>query len=144
MRPSLWTTGVNKHVAASTAAGSADGANASLSTSEQTFVNHKVSVGEWVAVYFDQGLFFGVVVEIKVLSKSRKKLVDADGPTDLQHRLLGTKVRVAWLELYDDEECHSDDAIPQYILGGADSYPCTYFLQYQACMCMHNMCMMYV
>ena len=48
-------------MAASTAAGSADGANASLSTLEQMFVNHnlKVSVGEWVAVYFEQGLFFG-------------------------------------------------------------------------------------
>ena len=59
-----------------------------------------------------------------MLNKSRKKLVDGDGPTDLQHRLLGTNVRVAWLELYDDEECHSDDAIPQYKLNGADSYPC--------------------
>ena len=53
-------------MAASTAAGSADGASASLSTSEQTFLNHKVSVGVWVAVYFDQGLFFGVVVEIRL------------------------------------------------------------------------------
>ena len=78
-------------MAASTAAGSADGANASLSTSEQTFVNHKVSVGEWVAVYIDQGLFFGVVVEIKVLSKSRKKLVDADGPTACNIDSLGPK-----------------------------------------------------
>ena len=98
-------------MAASTAAGSADGASASLSglsMSEQTFLNHKVSVGEWVAVYFDQGLFFGVVVEIKVLNKSGGILVDADGPIDLQH----------------------PSATPQYILGGTDSYLCTYLLQY--------------
>jgi hypothetical protein len=54
----------------STAAGTV--VDALGSVSEQPFPTHQVSIGDWVAVYFDLGLFFGVVVEIKVLTKSGK------------------------------------------------------------------------
>jgi hypothetical protein len=93
---------------------------------DDPFRNHKLRVGDCVAVCFDEGLFFGIVQEILVRD-SANRIVTFFGDMSLQNRPPFVKFRCAWLsEISAVDDRHPDDMssdVPSFVLGVPDLYP---------------------
>ena len=93
--------------------------------------NHKLRVGQDVAVHFEEGLFFGRVMMIQVPNAQRKpECVYRD--VSLQDRPVGAKVICAWYAELAAGGVGSSQS-PTFVLTPMDAYVCKLFMCRQSC-----------
>ncbi len=106
----------------------------SCSTSPvHSFADHKVFVGQFVAVYFEEGRFFGKVTRL-LRPGPGGKLMAWQADISLQDRPANVKVCCAWLTEVERQDRHPIDmrnSVSSFVLSTSDLYYC------KSCRMMH-------